>query len=170
MSDENQGLPPRGLSRDLHRAREGTKASAEELREFVTKFRGKSPQEMLGLVAGSGLVRSTVLATVVTVGLMLVFTVWPYIESLNTTAQAAKPTAPAAAPTPAPAPAATAAAVPVATAATTAAALNQPSAAGVPKQPEVLDKLGIGETKKSDPKKNPLDSGTDDLFKELDKK
>jgi cytoskeletal protein RodZ len=167
MSDASGGRPPRGLARDLHRAREGTKASAEELREFVRQFRGKNPQEMLGLVAGSGLVRSTILATVLTVGFMAVFTIWPYLTyEPKATAKANKP---AAAPSPAPAPTASTPAAPAAAATADAAKPAAPptAATGTPKQPDVLQRLGIGETKASDPKKNPLEAGADDLLKDL---
>ena len=168
MSDAPQGRPPRGLVGDIHRARQGSKASAEELREFVRKFRGKAPQEMLGLVAGSGLIRSTALATVITVAFMALFTLWPYFTSKSQAS--AKADKPVAAPTAAPA-AAPAASVPAATVAVTDAAkpavAPPPSATGTPQQPDVLDRLGIGETKNADPKKNPLEAGADDLLKDL---
>lgn len=167
MSDAQQGRPPRGLAGDIHRAREGSKASAEELREFVRKFRGKAPQEMLGLVAGSGLIRSTALATVITVAFMAVFTIWPYLTAKPQATAKAVPPAAAPATAPAVAPAASVPAAPVATADAAKPVAPPPSATGTPKQPDVLDRLGIGETKTADPKKNPLEAGADDLLKDL---
>lgn len=162
--------PPRGLKGDIHRAREGATASAAELREFVRQCRGKSPQEMLGLVAGSSLVQGTILATIITVIFMGAFTVGPYVMN-----KAVPPVAKA----PKPAPAAAPAAAPNATASTaapaTAASLPATSGPAVPTDPlappgsksDIANKLGIGETKIADPKKNPLDAGADDLLKDL---
>lgn len=167
MSEMNEATPPRGLKGDIHRARNGAKASAAELREFVREFRGRSPQEMLGLVAGSNLVQATVLATVITLIFMTAFTVGPYFYK-KANPVAAKPSKAPAAAAPAPAPSATAAA-PVATAApaaTTSAPLPVATGTG-PATPDVLNTLGIGETKVADPKKNPLEAGGDDLLKDL---
>lgn len=165
MSDAPETRPPRGLARDIHRAREGAKASAAELREYVAKFRGKSPQEMLGLVAGSSLVQGTVLATVITVVFLAAFTVGPYVwNKLSPPVAKASPPKPAtAAPAPTPPASAPAASATAPAPAPTAAAA--PSNA-VPPDP-VLNRLGIGEAKTADPKKNPLEAGADDLLKDL---
>jgi len=180
MSDVPETQPPRGLARDLHRARHGAQATAEELRAYVKQFSGKKPQEMLGLVAGSSLVQGTILASIITVVFMAAFTVGPYVWKRMSppVAKASTKLVPAAA---APAPAATpAAATPGATPATAAAAGTAPAAApgtasavpptappgAVPPDP-VLDRLGIGETKTADPNKNPLEAGADDLLKDL---
>lgn len=110
MSEAKFEAKPRGLARDIHRAREGATASAGELREFVKQLKGRSPQEMLGIVAGSGLIRATALAMVITVVFMVGFTVGPYLygkanpKAPVADAEAAKPaasTAPAAAAAPA---------------------------------------------------------------------
>ena len=162
-SVSNSGRPPRGLVGDIHRARTGAKASAEELRAFVRDFRGRSPQEMLGLVAASNLIQATLLATVITFIFMAGFTVGPYMmkKAYPTAAKTSKKPAAAA-----PAPSASAAPAPVA--ATTTAAAPLPVATGTgPATPDVLNTLGIGETKVSDPKKNPLEAGGDDLLKDL---
>src|SRR5262249_15042342 len=50
---------------------------------------------------------------------------------------------------------------------------NTKTAADSSKPPvskEALEKLGVTDTKKGDPKSNPLDKGIDDLFKDIDKK
>ena len=170
MSDAPQGGSPRGLARDFHRAKQGTTASAAELREFVQKLHGKSPQEMLGLVAGSNLIQSTILATIITFVLILAFTIVPYALDRNSPATAKAELPVPAAPAPAAAPTATAAvaatpATPTA-APTGSAALPATSPNAAPPDP-VLDRLGIGETKAADPKKNPLEAGADDLLKDL---
>lgn len=165
MSDAPETRPPRGLARDIHTAREGAKASAAELREYVAKFRGKSPQEMLGLVAGSSLVQGTILATVITVVFLAAFTVGPYVwKKMSPPVAKAPPPKPAAA-----APAATSTAPAPIASATAAKPIATASAAppnAAPPDP-VLDRLGIGEAKTADPKKNPLDAGADDLLKDL---
>ena len=155
-SVSNSGRPPRGLVGDIHRARTGAKASAEELRAFVRDFRGRSPQEMLGLV------QATLLATVITFIFMAGFTVGPYMMKKAYPVAAKTSKKPAA---PAPAPSASAAPAPVAATAT-AAPLAVATGTG-PATPDVLNTLGIGETKASDPKKNPLEAGGDDLLKDL---
>jgi hypothetical protein len=160
MSDAHQGRPPRGLARDFHRARAGTKASAEELRAYVQQFRGKSPQEMLGLVTGSGLVRSTVLATVLTVIGMAAFTLGPYVWNKMSPPVAKTPKSPPAAAVTAPATPAPAAPAPPATVAV-------PAGTNVPPSADVLEKLGLGESKAKPPTKNPLEAGGDDLLKDL---
>ncbi len=161
-SVSNSGRPPRGLVGDIHRARTGAKASAEELRAFVRDFRGRSPQEMLGLVAASNLIQATLLATVITFIFMAGFTVGPYMMKKAYPVAAKTSKKPAA---PAPAPSASAAPAPVAATAT-AAPLAVATGTG-PATPDVLNTLGIGETKASDPKKNPLEAGGDDLLKDL---
>lgn len=160
MSDSQESQPRRGLAGEIHRARTGAKATAAELREFVQEFRGRTPQEMFGYVAGNSLFQATMLATAVTAVLMLAFTIGPYIW-YPPVAVAAKP-APAAAPKAAPS--ATAAA-PVASG--TAAVAPPPAAVATGTAPNVLGTLGIGETKIVDPKKNPLEAGGDDLLKDL---
>lgn len=163
MSNSPSGRAPRGIAGEIHRAKIGTKATAAELREFVQEFHGRSPQEMLGLVAASNLVQATILATVITFIFMAAFTIGPYFLS-SPAPVAAKPTPPAAAP--APAPSASAAPAPVAATSATTAPLAVATGTG-PATPDVLNTLGIGETKVSDPKKNPLEAGGDDLLKDL---
>ena len=52
-----------GIARDLDRLKSDAGATAAEIREFLGQMRGRSPQEMIGLVAESGLTRSMFLAT-----------------------------------------------------------------------------------------------------------
>jgi hypothetical protein len=69
---------PAPMGRKLRRLGADVVASGDELREFLQQFRGKSPQEVLGLVASSGLVRATCMAAAGCVVLVAVFTVLPY--------------------------------------------------------------------------------------------
>ncbi|MCE9603634.1 MAG: hypothetical protein K8U03_01885 [Planctomycetia bacterium] len=166
---KTEARPPRGLAGDIHRARSGANATAEELREFVRQLRGRSPQEMLGVVAGSSLVRGTVAASVITLIFMVIGTLWPYAMRKMNPVVATKPAVVEAAPAAAAPAAANPAAAPAAgtgAAAATPASGSAASDAG-PGSPDVLGKLGIGDTKISDPKKNPLDNSKDDLLKDL---
>jgi hypothetical protein len=174
-------LPPRGFRGDIRRAREGAAASAKELREFVAQLRGRSPQEMLGMIAASDLVRATVLATFITVVLLAGFTVGPYLwnkshpKAPTAVAPATAPSAPAAVNSAAPAPGAPASGAPApTTVAGPASSLPpggipsgvRPGASG-PRDP--LAPLGVNETKTADPNKNPLINSNDDLLKDIGK-
>lgn len=148
-SPDPLGSPP-GLRRDLHRARENAFASTAELREFVRNLKGKSPQEVLGAVANSGLAQGVGLASVGTVILMAAFTVGPYFLY-------GKPKPPA------PPKEAAAATEPAATAPQTAEKVTAPSKDASANAQQTLDKMGESETKTADPKVNPLDN-LDDLL------
>lgn len=154
LSSPEPRVPPPGLRRDLERAREGAFASAAELREFVQNMRGKSPQEVLGAVANSGLAQGVALATLGTAILMAVFTIGPYFLY---------PKAP-------PKPVQAEAAATAESAATSDVAASGPSekAERVGKDAasnaqQTLDKMGENETKTADPNVNPLDN-LDDLL------
>jgi len=88
---------PRGAFKDVKRLKADGSASAEELREFLGQLKGKSPQEMLGIVAESGLIKGMMTATIGTVAVLFVFTIgpWAYGELAGEPAQErpiAKPT------------------------------------------------------------------------------
>lgn len=167
------GQSPRGFKGDIYRAREGVSASADELKSFIAQFRGKSPQEVMGVIGGSGLVQATIQATVVTILGMVLFTVGPYIKN-----QAMPPVKKvAAAPAPATKPADTKNVDPARQAAASAATAQggtvAPPPAGEKLDPanatnkQIMDKLGVGQTKTADPKSNPLENSADDLLKDL---
>jgi hypothetical protein len=139
---------PRGLAGDFRRLSTDGAASAAELREFVGQMRGRSPQDVLGLVAGNSLMQSMAITTIATAVLLVVFTVIPYFlfDGEQAAKKSAKPTQ--------------------ATAATTAAPSNNSTAAPAAATPEqtaqdnqqkAVEALGIGETKTSDPSTVPLD-------------
>jgi hypothetical protein len=155
-----------GVGRDIRRMKADSADTAAELTEFLRQFRGKRPQEVLGLVARTRPLWATGLATVATVLLMAVFTVVPFVwgkafpEQAKSGEQA--PTAAATADQPA--------------ANNTAAnAATSDSAAGAaatdPNKPveteAVAEMLGVGETVESDPGKNPLEESADDLLDDI---
>jgi len=151
----------RGIVRDVRRIQAGSAATADELREFIRHFKGKSPQEVLGVVAQSGLTRAVTAATIGCVVLLAIFTAGPYAWG-KLFAGAPKPAA--AAPKKAAQPTAGATTT-VDGASTTAAgpAAATDSAAGE----ELLDRLGEGESKTTDSDKNPLEETADDLLRDL---
>lgn len=68
----------KGLLGDMRRMKEDGAASAEELRDFVRQLRGRSPKEMLGIVAKSNLFQGSLTATIWTVILLVVLTAVPF--------------------------------------------------------------------------------------------
>ena len=152
MKSESNPHPTVSIASDLKKIRRNTAASSQEIREFLAQMRGKSPQEMLGMLASSNLVKCTTQAGIGWLVLLVVFTLGPWLWSL-VNPPAAKVLPPPVAPVvSAPAPAAEPKSVePAAPATSTKAA----------------DKLGIGETKEAPPSQNPLEKATDDLLKDL---
>jgi len=155
-----------GVTRDLRKLKANASASLGELREFLAETRGRSPQEVLGMVAGSALVRCIGWAVVGTVILLIVGTLGPYLIWGPPKARAAKPRPAAAAPAVAKAqPAAPAQAAAPAAASPAAGAADQPSPEDAKKAMKVM---GLGETKTADPKTNPMDKKLDNLLDKLE--
>ena len=151
---ENETGQPQGMFKDVKRLRSDGTASVEELRAFLGELKGRSPQEMLGIMAESGLVRGMVSATIATVALLFVFTIgpWAYGELAGEPEQAKTATRPvpadsAAAKTPAD----------LATQAASAAASvgdpgsTPPAPAGQPDLGAASKALGISEAKTGEP-------------------
>lgn len=153
------------LSKDLQNIREQGGASLAELGDFLAKMKGRSPQEVMGLVAGSGLFRATFHATILTVLFIAAFTVGPYfyygpVKARETAAKPAdKQAAPATTDTAKKPDSPATPAAPEATA--TAAATSKTDAEKAAKA------LGIDETKPADAKTNPLEKNLDNLLDNL---
>ena len=134
--------------KDLRNIKTNGTASLAELQEFLGSLKGRSPQEVIGIVSTSLLVQSLSIATIGTVLGMVVFTVVPYMlyGPLKSGPTAAK----------APATAANAEHT------EPAAAINtEKPAAADPGKPDVAKAskaMGLEETKNADPNKNPLES------------
>ncbi len=150
---------PRGIPGDIRRLTAHSAATVGELREFLTKMKGKSPQEIIGAIAQSGLFNALVWSTLVVIVILALGTVGPYSWAKS---QAAAPASPAAKPTTVAPAANTAASAPAAT--NTAA--NAENTAGQPKtiDPGVAKQLGIDEVKQGTPNSNPFDNNLDDLL------
>ncbi len=126
-------------------------ASLEELKEFLGKLRGKSPQEVIGIVSSSLLIQSTAIATLLTIVFMAVFTVGPYVIWGPPKAKSSQ--MPAAAATPAPA------------ASVTATSVEKKSSEPTEEDTaKAVKAMGMDETKSADPKANPLEKDFDKLL------
>jgi hypothetical protein len=141
---------------------------AADVRALLADMKDKRPEEVLGIGAHGGLVRAAAQATLGAVVLLVVCSagplVWRKVAPAPQRPAAKAPADPEDAGKGEPARAAPA------TKETPPAA----AAAVEPKQPPVgkdaVEKLGLNEAKPANPKVNPLDSATDDLLKDLDKK
>ena len=140
---------------DLRQMKENSRATVDELQAFLRELKGKSPQEMLGLVAASHLIRSCILATGLVVAGIALGTVLPYafgdkeVPAETTTLASGADKAPATAP---------------------------PETTPPPVEPEPVAKplndplstLGVGEEKTAPPDENPLENKKDDFLKDLE--
>lgn len=131
-----------------------------ELQEFMGQMHGKSPQEVLGAVANSGLFRSTLVATigfvVVLVGLSAASYYWkgtPEKENAKAV-PAAKPDKKQDDTNQKPQAGSSKQAAATATSTETTEKSGDPT----------LDNLGIGDTKQTDPNRNPLEDSLDNLL------
>lgn len=167
MADsKKQPSESQGVLGQMSRLKHHSNASADELRQFIQSMKGKSPQQVLGLIAQSDLIRSTAMAAVFFVILLAVLTFVPAMFSgdgdqavaaapQNNQQQGDKKERKKQDKT-----------KNAATAKATKDAKGKQPTAKIPdKQDDILKSLDIGDTKTSDPKKNPLDGF--DPFKDV---
>ena len=136
-------------------------ASAEELRQFIARMHGKSPQEVLGAIAESGLAKGIVTSAIGAFVILVVFTVGPFLVN-----KLSADTAPATTRKPQRAPAQ---AEPNSAQAAAQQLADEPEV--VPEEADLekaTDAMGIGETRTVDPDKNPLDNKLDSLLDGID--
>ena len=150
-----------GIANDMRRLKTDGTATLEELKEFLASMRGRSPQEVLGSLAKSSLIQSTILATILTAIFMAVFTVVPYylrdpkVEAAKAEkAKAAQEKAAAAA----------APKTDAASASTAKSGVANTEATEKSNVEQAAEKMQMNETKVVDPKKNPLDKDFDKLL------
>ena len=135
---------------DFRELRTNSGATVQELRDFLKELKGRSPQEMLGVVSSSQLFRATLLSCLLVALTILALTAGPYFlgdEKANgkTAAAAPAPVTTPAEPTPAPAP--------------------EPQTQPADKAPGTL---GINEQLTAPPNSNPLEEEKDDFLKDLE--
>jgi len=163
---EQPAMPGFGVARDLRHLKTHSAASVAELGEFLAQTRGRRPQEVLGLVAGSQLMRSVAVATVGSVVVLVVCTVVPWwLNQLSADSAAVKPTEP-------PKTAATTVATPEAKRSEQPPADSPaPAADATPSQvdaEQAIKVMGLDDTKAADPKKNPLENSLDNLLDKIE--
>ncbi len=115
-----------------------------ELRDFVRGLKGRSPQEVMGIVASNALTQAVIGSTIGTLVLLAVLTV-PFAFGKPTKAKSTKP----------------AAATDVEPAKSNSASAKTSSTGDTPSEEDIKKAskaMGLDETKTADPKKNPLDS------------
>lgn len=151
---------PEAPTSGLKRLKRDTAATASELREFLAQVRGKSPQEVMGTVAGNSLIKSTLFAAIATALLLLLSSTAFYLVTPEKT-KTVKGKSNAAAQTKTEAKAADN------KDAAKSDATADSSEKTITSGDKTLDTLGVGETKIAAPDKNPLEDKFDNL---LDKK
>ena len=157
---DQQQPPSSGAFSDLKRLQSNGAATAAELREFLGHLKGHNPQEVMGIVAQSGLVRATFTATIGCLVLLFVGTIIPYALYGGSSRVSDKVT-PRASDNPPPT-AATTTPAPAETATVSEAA--QPAAA--PDLQRAAEAMGIGEA--AEPDTNALDNKLDKLLDGID--
>lgn len=157
-------------AQDLKKLRANSAAATGELREFLSRMRGRSAAEVLDCVSSSGLFKGLVSASIAMLVLIAVLTAGPYFWSQIFGGDSGDGAAAVAADSNAPADDAAAETAPAAdnaNPAPAAAAAADPLAPTTPPA-GAADTLGIGETKQAPLDVNPLEGSTDDLLKGLD--
>ena len=133
---------------DLRELKGNSRATVQELQSFLRELKGKSSQEMLGVVSASQLARSLVLSSALVGGAILLFTAIPFFFGDD------GKVVPAAAAEPVPAPVAAPPAV-----------VEKPA---VEAKSDPLSTLGVGEELTAPPDQNPLENKGDDFLKDLE--
>ncbi len=131
---------------DIKRLKTETAATTAELREFVRGLKGRSPQEVMGMITGNALTKALVWATVGCVAALFALSV-PFAFGSSAKAKAAKAKV-----------VQTTKAEPEPMKSDAKAGSsegNTPSEADMKKASKAM---GLDETKMADPKKNPLDN------------
>ncbi len=143
-----------GAASSLKRLQRDGGHSLDELREFLGQLRGRSPQEVLGIVTASHLIRAVLQATLGCIIVMAIFTIIPYF--IGGKEAASKPQA------------SPATASPDETTTTNDAATNTTNDSVTPSNDpdptKAAKALDIDEAKPADPNINPLDKDLDKLL------
>ena len=141
--------------------------SGTDARGLADQLRSNSPDEVLGAMNQASLTQGIIMASAVTVVLLVVLTIGPYLlGSGSPKKKGAKPAA--AAQNKEQSPAAAQDAADENAAAGDDSATAKAGAGGDPKaNAKALKNLGVDDVKKSNPKKNPFENAADDLLKDI---
>ena len=148
--------------RDIRNMRRNISATAGEVKDFMGKLRGKSPREVLGIIASSSLIRSMGTAAVAVGILLVTFTIIPYgwakVTGSDTTEEAASPESEGEG-------------EPDGGANQASTGGNdepeQPTGEPTTPPPSAPEVLGVGEEKTAPPNINPLDGSAGGLFDDI---
>ena len=135
---------------DFRELKANSTATVQELQEFLRDLKGKSPQEMLGVVASSQLFRATILSVILVSATILTLTAIPYFRGGEDAPDSTPST--------------------VSTPATIDPAPTQPEPVPAPtrKKDEPLAPLGVNEKKTAPANVNPLEDDGGDFLKDLE--
>lgn len=135
---------------DFRDLKANSNATVQELQEFLRDLKGKSPQEMLGVVASSQLFRATILSIILVTIAIFTLTAIPFFLGDKPEAKAEIPVvlAPSG---PAPIPDKT-----------------QPDSTDTPKKMEPLAPLGVNEKKTAPANVNPLEDDGGNFLEDLE--
>ena len=150
MSEESPA-PLASTRSELRNLRNNSQATVAELKAFLAEMKGRSPQEMLGMVTGNRLFRATGQSLILIGAILIVFTVIPYLTRESEPVPEAKETAEAAEALPA-----------------EPEEVPEPAVMEDPAGPGALETLGVGEEIEAPPNVNPLDGDTGNFLEELD--
>ncbi len=135
---------------DFRELKANSNATVQELQEFLRDLRGKSPQEMLGVVASSQLFRATIFSIILVTMAIFALTAIPYFLGDKPTTEAEPPEVLAPA-EPAPVP-----------------NKAQPAPVNTPREKEPLAPLGVNEKKTAPANVNPLEDDGGNFLKDLE--
>ena len=153
-SEKSAPAPMASTRADLRQMSTNSKASVAELKTFLAELKGKSPQEMLGVVAASQLARSIILSTVLVIAAIGLFTAVPFILKKD--------------PKPEAAPAEQQGSVGVSPTSSPPPETPTPTEPQSPAKADPLSELGVGEERQAPPNENPLENNNDDFLKDLE--
>lgn len=134
---------------DLRELKTNSSATVQELQEFLSQLRGKSPQEMLGVVASSQLFRATILSIILVTGTIFALTAFPYFFGEEPTPDSEPVTKAISAPP------------------TPASSVTDPKTTD-PEKPVNLAPLGVNDQLPAPPNTNPLEDKGDNFLKDLE--
>lgn len=137
--------PKTGMISGVKRLSADAATTTGELRDFVRSLKGRSPQEVMGIVASNALTQAMIGSTIATAVLLVVLTV-PFAFGKSAKAKSQKPAA---------------AVAETESAKSDAAASKTTNSDGTPSEEDIKKAskaMGLDETKTADPKKNPLDN------------
>jgi hypothetical protein len=133
---------------DFRELKTNSNATLQELQEFLRQLKGKSPQEMLGVVSTSQLFRATILSTILVTAAIFGLTAFSYYFDEEPAPTTEPVVAVPAEPIPEP-------------------AVPSPKVT-TPDAPDPIDPLGVNDQLPAPPNKNPLEEKGEDFLKDLE--